>query len=431
MNIAVIGVGYVGLPTGAGLAELGHNTVCIDKIPDKIAELNAGKITLFEKDLEDIFNKNRASGRLSFTTDMASVKDADFIIIAVNTPPHPITGAADLQYLYAAAEALAPHLTGYTVIANKSTVPLGAGNKIAEIIKNKNPNADFDVISMPEFLREGFAVYDFFHPDRIIIGTDSKRAREYVEKLYEAFPQKPNILFVKRLSAELIKYASNAFLSIKIHYINEIADFCEQSGADVYEVAMGMGLDSRIGGKFLRPGPGYGGSCFPKDTKALSYMANQARVNLSLVDAAILGNDIRKSKMVTRILNAVKKIEKPKIAVWGLAFKGGTDDVRESPAIQIVQELISRGADITTFDPKAMDTAKAILGDAVIYADSAATAAKDADVLAVLTEWDDFANVPLNELTMRRKYIIDLRHIIDGATARQYGFYYRGFARND
>jgi UDPglucose 6-dehydrogenase len=429
MNIAIIGSGYVGLPTGVGFAELGHNVVCIDKLQSKIDALNAGKITLFEEGLEELLHKNVANSKLSFTTDMSVVKKADFVIIAVNTPPHPITKEADMKYMYAAAEELAPHLSKYTTIANKSTVPIGTGDKVADIIKSKNPKADFDVISMPEFLREGFAVYDFFHPDRIVVGTDSVRAKEAVEKLYSLYSKKPDILFVDRRSAELIKYASNAFLAIKIHYINEISDFCEKVGANIYDVAKGMGLDKRIGDKFLNPGPGYGGSCFPKDTKALDYMAKQNNAVLSLVGVTISGNSTRKSKMATRIFNMVKDIKTPKIAVWGLAFKNGTDDVRESPALQIVQELISRGADISAYDPKAKETARAILGDNIKYTDNAIDAASGADILAVLTEWQEFREVPLDKLSMRRKNLIDLRHIIDESVAESLGFVYEGIGK--
>jgi UDPglucose 6-dehydrogenase len=430
MRIAVVGTGYVGLPTSVGFAELGHNIVCIDKVPEKIAGLNAGRLTLFEDGLEDLFNRNRLNGRLLFTTDMASgVKGADFVIIAVGTPARPVTGEADMGYVYAAAAEIAPHLSGYTVIADKSTVPVGTGDKVAGIIKNKNPNADFDVISLPEFLREGFAVHDFFHPDRVVVGTDSVRARGRVEKLYSVFEKYPDILFVGRRSAELVKYASNAFLAMKIHYMNEIADFCERAGADTYDVARGMGLDSRIGAKFLSPGPGYGGSCLPKDTNALAYMAASAGMRLSLVEAAISGNEGRKSKMAERILNAARDIGRPKVAVWGLAFKGGTDDVRESPAIQIVRELVFRGADVMAYDPKAMDTARTVLDGTVSYADTAAEASKGADVLAILTEWTDFARVPLEDLKMRRKYIVDLRHAVDPDNARRNGFVYEGLGR--
>lgn len=430
MRIAIIGTGYVGLPTGVGFAELGHDVVCIDKDNQKITDLKAGKITLFEEGLEDLFKKNTTNGRLKFTTDMKSgVLDAEFIIIAVGTPPHPVTKEADMKYIYAAAEELALYISKYTVVANKSTVPVGTGDKVEEIIKTNNPKAKFDVVSMPEFLREGFAVYDFFNPDRVIVGTNSDRAVKSVKELYSVFKETPNILFVERRSSELIKYASNAFLAMKIHYINEMADFCEKVGANVYDVAKGMGLDSRIGNKFLNPGPGYGGSCFPKDTNALAYMARNQECDLSLVEAAISGNDIRKSRMVLKVLDAVKDIENPKIAVWGLAFKDGTDDVRESPAIQIVSELVNRKANVIAYDPKAIETTKAILGDSITYTDNAISATKGADILAVLTEWQEFKEVPLSDLQMRNKRIIDLRNIIDPKAAIADGFSYKGIGR--
>ena len=417
------------MPTGVGFAELGHDVVCIDKAQQKIDDLNSGKITLFENGLEALFHRNVKAGKISFTTDISAVKGADFIIIAVGTPPHPITREVDMKYIYAATREFAPYLSGYTVIANKSTVSIGAGEKVAEIINTENPGADFDVISMPEFLREGFAIHDFFHPDRVVIGTDSFRAKKAVEKLYSTYPKAPLILFVERRSAELIKYASNAFLAMKIHYINEMADFCEKVGANVYDVAQGIGLDSRIGNKFLNPGPGYGGACFPKDTSALAYMSRHAGVNLSLVEATIAGNNARKSKMAMRILAAIKGIEKPVIAVWGLAFKGGTDDVRESPALQIIKELTSRDYEIVAFDPKAKETALAVLGNSIKYADSAIDSAKGADILAILTEWQDFKKVPLEKLEMRRKNIIDLRHIIDADAARAAGFTYEAIGK--
>jgi UDPglucose 6-dehydrogenase len=381
--------------------------------------------------LEELFNKNLANGRIKFTTEMSSVSEADFIIIAVGTPPNPITKEADISYIYAASDEIASYLQKdkYVVVANKSTVPVGTGDKVDEIIKNKNPSAQFDVISMPEFLREGFAVYDFFNPSRVVVGANSEIARESVERLYSIFQTRPNIFFTERRSAELIKYASNAFLAVKIHYINEIADFCEKVNVNVYDVAKGMGLDCRIGNKFLNPGPGYGGSCFPKDTNALAFMAREKDVDLSLIEATIVGNDNRKIKMANRIFNSIKDIEKPLVAVWGLAFKDGTDDVRESPAIQIIQELISRGVKIVAYDPKAMESAKAILGNAIEYANNPIIATKNADVLAILTEWKIFKEIPLNSLSMRHKLIIDLRRIIDKEVAISAGFDYDGVGK--
>ena len=406
MKVGIIGTGYVGLPTGVGLAELGNQVTCIDREPSKINALKAGKITLYEDGLEDLFHKNVREGRLHFTTSMEEgVKDADLVIIAVGTPPHPVTKEADMKYIHAAATELAEYLTGYTVVATKSTVPVGTGDVVEGLIQKKNPTADFDVVSLPEFLREGFAVHDFFHPDRIVVGANTEKAKNVIKELYKPFEGKTNMLFVKRRSSETIKYASNAFLAIKIHYINEMANFCEKTGADINEVAKGMGLDSRIGPRFLNPGPGYGGSCFPKDTMAMAFMGRQNNVDMTLINAAIEGNLQRKKQMAGRILTAVEGIENPKIAVLGLAFKDGTDDCRESPAMEIVGELINRGANITAYDPKAMETAKLLVGDKINYAEDMYSTLKDADVLAILTEWPEFSAPDFSKLEklMKRK----------------------------
>lgn len=432
MKVGIIGTGYVGLPTGVGLAELGNDVVCIDREQSKIDRLKTGKITLFEEGLEELFNKNMQAGRITFTTSMKEgVENADVVIIAVGTPPHPVTKEADMKYIHAAATELAEYLQDYTVVATKSTVPVGTGDVIEGLIRKKNPNADFDVVSLPEFLREGFAVHDFFHPDRIVVGANTERAEKVIRELYKPFEGQTNMLFVKRRSSETIKYASNAFLAIKIHYINEIANFCEKSGADVYEVAKGMGLDTRIGPKFLNPGPGYGGSCFPKDTHAMAYMGRQNGINLSLIQAAIDGNAQRKKEMAERILEAVKGIENPKIAVLGLAFKDGTDDCRESPAMEIIGELINQGADITAFDPKAQENAKLLVGDKIKYGEDMYTVLKNADVLAVLTEWQDFKSLDLNKAKtlMRTPKIVDLRNLLNAEEARKSGFDYQGIGR--
>ena len=429
MKIGIIGTGYVGLPTGVGLAELGNQVTCIDREISKIEALRAGKITLFEDGLEELFHKNLQKGNIKFTTSMAEgVSDADLVIIAVGTPPHPVTKEADMKYIHAAATELAEHLHGYTVIATKSTVPVGTGDVVEGLIAKKNPQADFDVVSLPEFLREGFAVHDFFHPDRIVVGANTPRARRIIEELYRPFDGKTQMLFVKRRSSETIKYASNAFLAIKIHYINEIADFCEKTGADVLEVAKGMGLDSRIGNRFLNPGPGYGGSCFPKDTLAMAYMGRQNGVNLTLINAAIVGNADRKKKMAERILEAVKGIESPKIAVLGLAFKDGTDDCRESPAMEIVAELVSRGADITAYDPKAARNAQNLIGEQISYAKDMYEALQNADVLAVLTEWNEFKSLDLNKAAglMRNRKVVDCRNLLNRDKAEKAGFTYQG-----
>lgn len=432
MKVGIIGTGYVGLPTGVGLAELGNQVVCIDREPKKIEALQAGKITLYEDGLEDLFHKNVKEGRLHFTTSMQEgVSDADLVIIAVGTPPHPVTKEADMKYIHAAATELAEYLTGYTVVATKSTVPVGTGDVLEGLIAKKNPKADFDVVSLPEFLREGFAVHDFFHPDRIVVGANTEKARNVIKELYKPFEGKTNMLFVKRRSSETIKYASNAFLAIKIHYINEMANFCEKTGADITDVAKGMGLDSRIGNRFLNPGPGYGGSCFPKDTMAMAYMARQNDVDMTLIKAAIDGNTKRKKDMAERILEAVKGIDNPKIAVLGLAFKDGTDDCRESPAMEIVGNLLETGADITAYDPKAMETAKLLVGDKITYAADMYEALKGADVLAILTEWGEFKELDLAKAAqlMKHKTIIDCRNLIDTEQAVKNGFRYQGIGK--
>ncbi|WP_072223896.1 UDP-glucose dehydrogenase family protein [Campylobacter jejuni] len=432
MKIGIIGTGYVGLPTGVGLAELGNDVICIDREKSKIDTLNNGILTIYEDNLEDLFHKNVKEGRLKFTTSMKEgIKDADLVIIAVGTPPHPVTKEADMKYIHAAATELADYLTGYTVIATKSTVPVGTGDDIESLISKKNPNAEFDVLSLPEFLREGFAVYDFFNPDRIIVGTNSQRAKAVIEKLYEPFKGKSELLFVNRRSSETIKYASNAFLAIKIHYINEMANFCEKAGADILEVAKGMGLDTRIGNRFLNPGPGYGGSCFPKDTLAMAFMGKQNDIDLTLINAAIKGNEERKNHMSERILNSIKDIKNPKIAVLGLAFKDGTDDCRESPAVDIVFKLLEQKVQICAYDPKAMDLAKQILGDRIDYANSMYEAIKDADAIAILTEWKEFSSLDLKKAydLLNHKKIIDLRNLLDKNEAIKLGFEYQGVGR--
>ena len=409
------------------MAELGNDVVCIDKIEEKINSLKAGKVTIYEDGMEDLFQKNRASGKLKFTTSMQEgVSGADVVMIAVGTPPHPVTKEADMKYIHAAATELAQYLDGYTVVATKSTVPVGTGDDVEEIIKKINPKADFDVVSLPEFLREGFAIHDFFNPDRIVIGANSQKARDVLLKLYKPFEGKTKFLLVNRKSSETIKYASNAFLAMKIHYINEMADFCEKAGADVREVAQGMGLDSRIGAKFLNPGPGYGGSCFPKDTNAMAQMGKKYGARLSLIETTIEQNDLRKSKMGLRALEMVDNNPKAKIAVLGLAFKGGTDDCRESPAMQILQEMLKHNSNISVFDPKAMGNARAILGDKVSYANSALDACKDAELVVILTEWPEFGKIDLSQLksVMKMPKILDLRNMLDAKTAQDLGFTY-------
>lgn len=427
MKVAIIGTGYVGLPTGIGLSELGNQVVCIDKIEEKIRSLQNGKATIYEDGMEDLFQKNLASGRLSFTTDMrAGVKGADVVMIAVGTPPHPVTKEADLQYIYAAAGELAPHLDGYTVVATKSTVPVGTGDEVEAIIRRVNPQADFDTVSLPEFLREGFAIHDFFNPDRIVIGANSDRARQVLLDLYRPFEGKTKFLLVSRKSSETIKYASNAFLAMKIHYINEMADFCEKAGADIREVARGMGLDSRIGRKFLNPGPGYGGSCFPKDTNAMAQMGRKYGAHLNLIETTIAKNDERKISMGKRVIAALNGSRDGRIAVWGLAFKGGTDDCRESPAMEILNEILRHSKNVTVYDPKAMDNARKQLGDEVAYAQDEYEACRGADVLVILTEWEDFKTADLNKIRsmMKTHRILDLRNMLDADAVRAAGFDY-------
>lgn len=427
MQIAIIGTGYVGLPTGVGLADLGHKVICIDREKSKIEKLRKGEITLFENGLEDLLKKNLQNGNIHFTTSMKEgINNADIVLIAVGTPPHPITKEADMKYVHAAATELAQYLNKYTVIATKSTVPVGTGDAIECLITKTNPQADFDVVSLPEFLREGFAVYDFFNPDRIVIGTDSERAKLLLRELYQPFAEKSELLFVKRRSSETIKYASNAFLAIKIHYINEMADFCEKANADIQEVSKGMGLDSRIGNKFLNPGPGYGGSCFPKDTHAMHFMAKQNGVDLTLIEAAIKGNEKRKQNIAKKIISKVSHIKSPKVAVLGLAFKGGTDDCRESPAMEIIFEILKCNIDIIAFDPKGIKNAQEILGDRIEFADDMYSVADNADILVILTEWDDFRCCDLERISskMRNKIIFDTRNLFDLETVEKLGFSY-------
>ena len=425
MKVCVIGVGYVGLPTGVGLAEIGHEVVCVDKIEQKINSLNGGKLTLYEDGIEELFKKNLENGRLSFSLDTATaVKNADLVMIAVGTPPHPVTKEADLKYIYAAAEEIAPYLSGYTVVATKSTVPVGTGDEVEGIIRKYNPEADFDVVSLPEFLREGFAIYDFFNPDRIVIGSESKRAIERLKELYKYFEGKTEFLCVNRKSSETIKYASNAFLAMKIHYINEMANFCEKAGADIREVSKGMGLDSRIGAKFLNAGPGYGGSCFPKDTNAMAQMGRKYGARLNLIETTISENDARKSDMAARVVKSVKEGEK--VSVLGLAFKGGTDDCRESPSMEILSVVLEKDVEVCVYDPEAMDNARMMLGDKVCYAKDVYEACEGACVVAILTEWEEFKQLDLSRLKslMKRPRIVDLRNMLDRNKAEALGFEY-------
>lgn len=432
MKITVIGTGYVGLPTGVGFAELGNDVICLDVDENKIKTLQAGKLTIFEDGLEELFIKNTKNGKVRFSTSFSeSIPNADLVILAVGTPPHPITKEADMRYIKAAATELAHYLTDYTVVAIKSTVPVNTGTMVENIIRRENPAADCDVISLPEFLREGFAIHDFFNPDRIIVGANTDRARKVIAELYEPFQNKSTILYVSRQSSETIKYASNAFLAMKIQYINEMADFCETSGADIYEVAKGMGLDSRIGAKFLVPGPGYGGFCFPKDTNAMAYMGKFNGVDLSLIETTIKSNERRKINMAKRILDMVEDIKKPTIAVLGSAFKGGTDDCRESPALQIIEIILAHEVNVRLYDPEAMPNTKAILKDMVTYCNSAYEAISGADILAVLTDWQEFKSLDLAKIKqlMKHPQIADYRNIFDFNKAKELGFEIKSLGR--
>ena len=418
MNIAIIGTGYVGLPSGVGFAEKGHTVTCIDRDTNKIDLLKSGIVTLYEEGLEELLKKNIKRGTIRFLSNMEEgIKGADVVIIAVGTPPHPVTNEADMQYVHAAAIELAQKLSGYTVIATKSTVPVGTGDVLEKLISKTNPKADFDVISLPEFLREGYAVHDFFHPDRVIVGSNSERAKDIIKQMYLPFGESLKILYVSRRSSEIIKYASNSFLAIKIHYINEISDFCKKTGADIMEVAKGIGMDSRIGDKFLIPGPGFGGSCFPKDTLAMSYMAHQNDMKISLIDTTIEGNKKRKEDIAQEIFDKLSCIQgnRIKLAVLGLAFKSGTDDCRESPSIDIIKRVLKKNndkqVDICVYDPKAINNAKAILSNTVNYAESLENCVKEANCIAILTEWPEFKKIKQLKILDNCK-ILDYRNIL-------------------
>ena len=434
MKIAVIGAGYVGLVTGACFSEFGFSVTCIDKDAGKIASLKSGVMPIYEPGLADLVARNVAAGRLSFTTDIGlAVVEADAVFIAVGTPSRRGDGHADLSFVYAAAKELATHLTGYTVVVTKSTVPVGTGREVAEIIANTNPKAEFDVASNPEFLREGAAIADFMRPDRVVVGTESEAAREVMRALYRPlYLIETPILFTNLETSELIKYASNAFLAVKISYINQMADLCEQVGANVHDVAKGMGLDKRIGSKFLHPGPGYGGSCFPKDTLALARTAEQHNSPVTIVDAVVAYNAARKTSMADRVSDALEgKIKGAKIAVLGLAFKPETDDMRDSPSIDIISALSAAGATIRAYDPKAMDEAKSLLPGTVEFCDNAQSCLTGADAAVIVTEWNEFRalapQIFLDE--MKGHILIDLRNVFDPQAMRDAGLTYSSIGR--
>jgi UDPglucose 6-dehydrogenase len=430
MRVGIIGTGYVGLPTGLGLAELGHNVICADKNESKVNMLNQGKITLYEKDSQKLLLKNIKLKRISFTSSIEEcIKKSDVIIIAVGTP---IVDAdinmSDMRDVFDVVKKTALCLNKYKLIAVKSTVAVGTCDKAEKLIKKLNHKADFDIVSLPEFLREGFAVADFFNPDRIIAGVGSLKAKKVITKLYKPILNKTKILFVNRQSSELIKYAANSFLAVKVAFINEIANFCEKTNADINEVSRGIGSDSRIGAKFLNPGPGYGGSCFPKDTKSLAAMANTFNLDMPLIKTVIRENAGRKKQISMRIFESVKNIKNPKIAVLGLAFKAGTDDCRESPAIDIIDELLKHNVSISAYDPQAANTCRKILGDKIQYAGTLYDAVKNADIAVILTEWEQFKKMDLKKVSklMKHKNIFDCRNILDFEQVKKHNFKYEG-----
>lgn len=433
MRIAMIGTGYVGLVSGACFADFGFDVICVDIDAGKISRLLKGEIPIFEPGLDRVVESGRKAKRLSFTTDLDSaVASADAIFLAVGTPTDPETGRADLRYVEAAARGIGKALNGYTVIVDKSTVPVGTAKRVEAWIREANPQAEFDVVSNPEFLREGAAVMDFQNPDRVVIGIESERARDVMSAIYQPIAnQDIPILFTGRETAEVIKYAGNAFLAMKIGFINEISDLCEAVGADVLEVAEGIGLDSRIGPKFLRPGPGYGGSCFPKDTLALVRTGEDAGSPQTIVDSVIRSNTARKRNMGDKIAAALGgSVEGRTIALLGLTFKANTDDMRESPAIDIVARLQEMGAKVRAYDPQGMDEAAHLL-DLVEYCQDSYDAAQDADVVAIVTEWAEFAALDLERLRyqMRSPHLVDLRNLIDPFRARAAGLNYVGIGR--
>jgi UDPglucose 6-dehydrogenase len=433
MRVAMIGAGYVGLVSAACFSEFGVDVTCVDKDADKIARLDRGEIPIFEPGLADLVSSNVSGGRLKFVSDLASaVAGANAVFIAVGTPSRRGDGYADLTYVYAAAEEVASALNGYTVVVTKSTVPVGTGDEIERILRARRPDGTFDVVSNPEFLREGSAINDFMRPDRIVIGTDSERARDVMRQLYRVlYLIETPIVFTSRRTAEVIKYASNAFLATKITFVNEIADLCESLAADVHDVARGMGLDGRIGRKFLHPGPGYGGSCFPKDTVALARTAEAAGARLRIVETVIEINAARKKRMADKIIDACGgTVDGKAIAVLGLTFKPNTDDMRDAPSLDIVPALIQAGAIVRVFDPEGMEEAKKLL-DGVGWCGSAYETVAGADALAVLTEWNEFRALDLARLKslMRAPVICDFRNIYNPSQVAAAGFYYCSIGR--
>ena len=435
MKIAMIGAGYVGLVSGACLADFGHEVTCIDTNAERIAALGRGEIPIFAPGLDALVQTNVEAGRLRFTGNLAEgVGGAAAVFIAVGTPSRRGDGHADLSYVYAAARDVAPHLSGYTVIVDKSTVPVGTGDEVERLVREANPKAEFAVVSNPEFLREGAAIEDFTHPDRVVIGTDDDRARGVMAEIYRplALNQAP-LMFTSRRSAELIKYAANAFLAMKITFINEIADLAEVAGANVQDVARGIGSDNRIGSKFLHAGPGYGGSCFPKDTQALMRTAQELGRPLRLIEATSAVNAERHGKMAQKIVDACGgSVAGKRIGILGLTFKPNTDDMREAPSLGIIADLKAADAEIVAYDPEGMNAARSLL-PGIAYAEGPYDVAKGADAVVLVTEWTAFRSLDLNRLkaAMRTPLFVDLRNVYRKSEMQRAGFRYRSVGRPD
>jgi UDPglucose 6-dehydrogenase len=434
VRIAMIGGGYVGLVSGACFAEFGSEVCVVETDPGRLSALQAGRIPIYEPGLDRLVEENVRAGRLVFTGDLAAaLKGIEAVFIAVGTPTRRGDGHADLTYVYSAAEQVARHLDGYAVVVTKSTVPVGTGRRITEIIRGVRPDLDFDVASNPEFLREGSAIPDFMRPDRVVIGAESERAREVLRRIYRPlYLIEAPIVFTNIETAELTKYAANAFLAMKVTFINEMADLCERVGADVHDVARGIGLDGRIGRKFLHPGPGFGGSCFPKDTLALVRIAQDHGAPSRLIEATVAVNDARKSAMAMRVVAACGGSVRGKtIAVLGLTFKPETDDMREAPSIPILWRLAEDGAVLRAFDPEGMEQAKPLLPSTIAYCADALDAAAGADVLVLLTEWNEFRALAPERLAaaMKGRTVVDLRNVYDPAAMREAGFDYQGVGR--
>lgn len=433
MRVAMIGTGYVGLVSGACFADFGHTVTCVDKDASKIERLHQGIMPIYEPGLDKLVETNVKEERLFFTTEAKdAIAEADAVFIAVGTPSRRGDGHADLSYVYAAAEEIASLITGFTVIVTKSTVPVGTGDEVEAIIRKARPEADFAVVSNPEFLREGAAIKDFKIPDRVVVGTDSVRAREVMEELYRPlFLNQTPILFTARRTSELIKYAANAFLAVKITFINEMADLCEKVGANVQEVSRGIGLDGRIGKKFLNAGPGYGGSCFPKDTLALTKTANDYDSPVRIVDTVVEVNAARKKAMATKVINAMGgDVSGKTIGVLGLAFKQNTDDMRDAPSLDIIPALTAAGATVKAFDPEAMEEAKHLI-QGIEYADNPYQALENADAMVIITEWDQFRALDMGRIkdTLKSPVVIDLRNIYSPEDMEKRGFQYTSIGR--